>query len=364
MEFLSATTGLVIANGVSYGLLLFLLSSGLTLIFSMLGVLNFAHASFYMLGAYVAYAVSAALGFWPALVVAPLVVGLAGAAFEHQILRRLRARGPLAELLATFGVAYLMVELVQLVWGRGPVDYRVPEVFEGVLVPVFGVPLPAYRLFVMALACVIVLVLWAGLRGTRAGLVMQAALAQPAMTQALGYNVPALHTAVFGCGAALAALAGAAGGNILVTEPGMAATVGSVVFVVVVVGGLGSLGGAFIASLLIGLLQTWAVTSDASLSSMWAAWHGASEVATNGAIAQVTPVAPNVMSGGAGNATNDAMSGAMTDTLGHAVGGGIDAVLAPLTHLSVAQLAPAVPYLLMVLVLLVRSRGLFGVREG
>ncbi|WP_353189372.1 branched-chain amino acid ABC transporter permease [Pandoraea pnomenusa] len=318
MHLLSATAGLVLVNGVSYGLLLFMLSSGLTLIFSMLGVLNFAHASFYMLGAYFAYALSAQIGFWAALVVAPLLVGVFGALFERGVLRRLRSRGALAELLATFGLAYVVVELVQLAWGRGPVDYGVPAAFDGVIVQVAGIAVPAYRLFLMALACAIALLVWVAFRATRVGLVLQAALSQPAMTQALGYDVPALYTGVFACGAALAALAGAAGGNVLVTEPGMAATVGSVVFVVVVVGGLGSLGGAFVASLLIGLLQTWAVTSDASLASWW--------------------------------------SQAASGTLGDA--------LVPLARLSVAQLAPAVPYLLMVAVLLWRPRGLFGVREG
>ena len=321
MQLLSATAGLVLVNGVSYGLLLFMLSSGLTLIFSMLGVLNFAHASFYMLGAYFAYALSAAIGFWPALIVAPLIVGGLGAAFERGVLRRLRARGALAELLATFGLAYIVVELVQLAWGRGPVDYNVPAAFEGVLVHVGGIALPAYRLFLMGLACAIAALVWAAFRMTRAGLILQAALSQPAMTQALGYDVPSLYTGVFACGAALAALAGAAGGNVLVTEPGMAATVGSVVFVVVVVGGLGSLGGAFAASLLIGLLQTWAVTSDASLDQWW----------------------PDGIPG---------------------VPGGLGAVISPVLHLSVAQLAPAVPYLLMVAMLLWRPRGLLGVREG
>ncbi|MBN9095818.1 branched-chain amino acid ABC transporter permease [Pandoraea pnomenusa] len=317
MHLLSATAGLVLVNGVSYGLLLFMLSSGLTLIFSMLGVLNFAHASFYMLGAYFAYALSARIGFWAALIAAPLLVGAVGALFERSVLRRLRARGVLAELLATFGLAYVVVELVQLAWGRGPVDYAVPAVLDGTLIGIAGVAVPAYRLFLMLLACAIALLVWGALRATRAGLVLQAALSQPAMTQALGYDVPALYTGVFACGAALAALAGAAGGNVLVTEPGMAATVGSVVFVVVVVGGLGSLGGAFVASLLIGLLQTWAVTSDASLVAWWPSAQG-------GALAP----------------------------------------LAPLARLSVAQLAPAVPYLLMVAVLLWRPRGLAGVREG
>src|SRR6476659_7099293 len=105
-------------NSLSYGLLLFMLSSGLTLIFSMMGVLNFAHASFYMLGAYIAYTISHWLGFWPALVIAPLAVGLAGAAVERYGLRPLHKFGHIPELLFTFGLSYLMVELVQLVWGR------------------------------------------------------------------------------------------------------------------------------------------------------------------------------------------------------------------------------------------------------
>ena len=108
-------------NGLSYGLLLFMLSSGLTLIFSMMGVLNFAHTSFYMLGAYLAYTLSGVIGFWPALFVAPLLVGLLGAAFERYSLRRVHKYGHVPELLVTFGLSYLILEVVQLVWGRGTV---------------------------------------------------------------------------------------------------------------------------------------------------------------------------------------------------------------------------------------------------
>jgi branched-chain amino acid transport system permease protein len=113
-------------NGISYGLLLFMLSSGLTLIFSMMGVLNFAHASFYMLGAYFAFVVTSKFGYWPALFIAPLLVGLAGAAFERYALRRVHRFGHVSELLVTFGLSYIIAEGVQLVWGRGPVDYRIP----------------------------------------------------------------------------------------------------------------------------------------------------------------------------------------------------------------------------------------------
>ena len=113
-------------NGLSSGLLLFMLSSGLTLIFSMMGVLNFAHASFYMLGAYVGYALSRILGFWPALAAAPLVVGLLGAVFERVCLRRVHKFGHVPELLLTFGLSYLILELVQVVWGRAPIAFDPP----------------------------------------------------------------------------------------------------------------------------------------------------------------------------------------------------------------------------------------------
>ena len=118
-------------NGVSYGLLLFMLSSGLTLIFSMMGVLNFAHTSFYMLGAYVAYTLSGIIGFWPALFIAPLLVGALGAAFERYSLRRVHKFGHVPELLVTFGLSYLILEVVQLVWGRSTVPYGAADAAAG-----------------------------------------------------------------------------------------------------------------------------------------------------------------------------------------------------------------------------------------
>ena len=138
MEFVAIS----LLNGLSYGLLLFMLSSGLTLIFSMMGVLNFAHASFYMLGAYLAYTVTAWLGFWPALVLAPLAVGVLGALFERYGLRRVRRFGHVPELLITFGLSYILAELVQLVWGRSSVDYRVPPALDGPLFSLFGAQFP------------------------------------------------------------------------------------------------------------------------------------------------------------------------------------------------------------------------------
>ncbi len=255
MEFLAIS----LLNGISYGLLLFMLSSGLTLIFSMMGVLNFAHASFYMLGAYFGYTVTAILGFWPALLLAPVGVGLLGAAFERYCLRRVHRFGHVPELLITFGLSYIILELVQLIWGRSSVDYRVPVVLEGPLFSLFGAQFSMYRAFMMGVALLMFGLIWLLMKKTRIGLVIQAALTHPEMAQALGHNVPRVFMLVFGGGCALAGLAGVIGGNAFVTEPGMALSVGGVVFVVVVVGGMGSLAGAFLASLLIGVLQTLAV---------------------------------------------------------------------------------------------------------
>ena len=246
-------------NGISYGLLLFMLSSGLTLIFSMMGVLNFAHASFYMLGAYLGYSLSDWLGFWPALVFAPLMVGGLGAMFERFMLRRVHKFGHVAELLMTFGMSYLILEVVQLVWGRSSVNYRVPLALDGPLLTLFDIEFPLYRAFMMAVALLMLAALWLLLKRSRSGLVIQAALTHPGMVEALGHDVPRVFMWVFACGCALAGLAGVLGGNAFVTEPGMALAVGGIVFVVVVVGGIGSLGGAFLASLMIGLMQTFAV---------------------------------------------------------------------------------------------------------
>ena len=315
MEFFTIS----LLNGLSYGLLLFMLSSGLTLIFSMMGVLNFAHASFYMLGAYFAFSVTELIGFWPALIIAPLLVGLLGAGFEKYCLRRVHKFGHVPELLITFGLSYILLEMVQLAWGRSSVDYRVPIELSGPLFTLYGTQFPIYRGFMMLVALLMLLAVWLLLTRTRIGLVIQAALTHPDTVESLGHNVPRVFMMVFGGGAALAGLAGVIGGNAFVTEPGMAATVGSVIFVVVVVGGMGSLAGAFLASLLIGIVQTFAVAIDSSLM-------GGLQMLG----ATVTP-----------------------QTFGYAV-----------LKLKISQIAPIMPYLFLVLILIFRPKGLLGTREG
>src|SRR5258707_7230065 len=138
-------------NGLVYGMLLIMLASGLTLILSMMGVLNFAHASAYMLGAYLAYTISLYIGFWPALIVAPLICGLIGAAIEMWGLRRVHQNGHIAELLFTFGLALLIEKVVQMSWGLLPVPYRVPELLDFPLLPGYGQHIPAHRAFILLL---------------------------------------------------------------------------------------------------------------------------------------------------------------------------------------------------------------------
>jgi branched-chain amino acid transport system permease protein len=315
MEFFTIS----LLNGISYGLLLFMLSSGLTLIFSMMGVLNFAHASFYMLGAYFAFSTTRLIGYWPALFVAPLLVALLGAAFEKYCLRRVHKFGHVPELLITFGLSFIILEMAQLIWGTSSVDYRVPAELSGPLFTIYGTQFPMYRGFMMLVAVLMLIAIWLLLTRTRIGLVIQAALTHPETVEALGHNVPRVFMLVFGGGAALAGLAGVIGGNAFVTEPGMAATVGSVIFVVVVVGGMGSLTGAFVASLLIGVIQTFAVGIDYSLMGA---------LATVGV--DITP-----------------------QTFGFA-----------LWKLKISQIAPILPYLFLVLILVFRPKGLLGTREG
>src|SRR5258708_4546576 len=304
-------------NGVLFGMLLFLMASGLTLIFSMMGVLNFAHASFYMLGAFFGFQISRHVGFWPALIVAPLLVGATGALVERYGLRNVHRHGHVAELLFTFGLAFVIEEIVQMVWGKAPVDYRVPAQLDFTAFTVFSTNYPAYKLFMLLISIAIFVVLLGVLTRTRVGLIIQAALTRPNMVAMLGHNVPRVFMLVFGCGCALAAVAGVIAGPALVTQSNMAGLLGPILFVVIVVGGLGSLSGAFVASLLIGLVQTFAVSANGSLAGLFASF----------------------------GVTLDPGS-----------------VFSDLWNVTIAQIAPIIPYLMLVLILALRPAGLFGTR--
>lgn len=305
-------------NGLVYGMLLFMLASGLTLIFSMMGVLNFAHASIYMIGAYLAFTVSEYIGFFPALIVAPILCGLLGAAIEVFGLRRVHSNGHIAELLFTFGLVFIIERVVQMTWGMLPMPYRVPALLDFPLFTFYGQFFPAYRGFMLLVSAGMLLATWVLLKKTRVGLIIQASLTHPHMVSALGHNVPMVFTLVFAGGCMLAGLAGVIGGNYQTTEPGMADGMGPIVFVVVVFGGLGSLMGCFVASILMGMIQTFAVVINASLLDL-------------------------------------------LKPLGVSLSG--DNLFTEFMTVPVARIGALLPFVLMILILLVRPRGLMGTRD-
>jgi len=299
-------------------MLLFMLASGLTLIFSMMGVLNFAHASIYMIGAYLAYTISKFIGFFPALILAPILCGLLGAAIEVWGLRRVHHNGHIAELLFTFGLVFIIQRGVQMIWGMLPMAYRVPQALDFPLFTLYGGNFPAYRGFMLLVSAAMLLGTWVLLKKTRIGLIIQAALTHPQMVSALGHNVPRVFTIVFAGGCLLAGLAGVIGGNYQTTEPGMADAMGPIVFVVVVFGGLGSLSGCFIASILMGMIQTVAVVINYSF--------------------------------------NDLLK-----LLGLGVSG--DNLLTEILTVPVSRIGALLPFAMMILILLFRPRGLLGTRD-
>jgi branched-chain amino acid transport system permease protein len=243
-------------HGLVYGMLLFLVASGLTLIFGMMGVLNFAHGALYMLGAYFSFSILQWTGqFWLSLLVAPILVALAGAIIERFFLRKVHSYGHAHELLLTFGVAYIIEELVKIFWGNEPLRVVLPQMLDG-SVHLLGIEYPVYRLFILGVSTLVFIIMFIVLYKTRVGIIVRAAVANKRMVDALGFNVPLVFLLLFGMGAWLAGLAGVIGGPYLITNPAMASTIIIDLFVVVVVGGLGSIQGALIASLLIGQLQS------------------------------------------------------------------------------------------------------------
>jgi len=246
-------------HGLVYGMLLFLVSSGLTLIFGMMGVLNFAHGALYMLGAYFSFSVLRWTGnFWLSLLLAPLAVAAVGVVMERFFLRKVHVYGHAHELLITFGIAFIIEELVKMIWGNKPLLVVLPPSLSG-SAAFLGIQYPVYRLFILGVSLLVFILLFSVLFKTRAGIIVRAAVANKKMTDALGFNVPLIFLLLFGMGAWLAGLAGVIGGPYLITNPGMAGTIIIDLFVVVVVGGLGSVEGALIASLLIGWIQSFGI---------------------------------------------------------------------------------------------------------
>ena len=308
----------ILFNGLLYGMFLFMLSSGLTLIFGMMGILNFAHASFFMIGAYLGFQISYHSNFWVALILAPVIVGIIGGIIERYGLRKIHKYGHIAELLFTFGLFYIIEEVIQMIWGKVPVAYKIPESLNFPLIEISGMSYPAYSMFRLALSVLIFLAIYRVLAKTKTGLIIKASLTKPEMVAALGHNVPRIFSNVFGFGCGLAGLAGVLAGNVIGTEPSMALILGPIVFVVVVVGGLGSIKGALYSSIIIGMLQTLAVSLEYNLNNI------------------LNYFGIQVISG---------------STINY------------FTSLTISQLSPIVPYLLLIIVLIARPRGLLGKRD-
>ena len=244
-------------NGLAYGALLFLLSAGLTLIFGMLDIVNLAHGWFYMLGAYAGIVTLAVTGnFWVAALVAPLIVGVVGALVERGLLRPLYRRSPLDQVLLTFGLIYLFEDLIKWGWGGRIRSIAPPEIFSGRMT-LFGVTLPAYRVFVIAFGVLMAILPWIVIEKTRLGAVIRAGVYDAEMTAGLGIDIGRVFTLVFAFGAALGGLSGVIAGPIQSAYPSMGVSILIPALIVVVVGGLGSLKGSFVGSLVIGQAETF-----------------------------------------------------------------------------------------------------------
>ncbi|MDJ0721385.1 MAG: branched-chain amino acid ABC transporter permease [Desulfobacterales bacterium] len=246
-----------ILNGLQLGIMLFLMSAGLTLVFGIMQVINLAHGSFYMIGAYVGATVTAQTGSFVLGCLAALpAAALTGMVVEILVLRRLYERDHLDQVLATFGLIMFFNELTRIVWGRQPLFMDVPAWLAGSVELIPGVPYPSYRIAVIAVGILVGVLLYLLFTRTRTGMQIRAGASNREMAGALGVNIRLLYTLVFGLGTLLAGLAGVMAGPILAVESGMGESILILTFVVIVIGGIGSIRGALAGALLVGLVDT------------------------------------------------------------------------------------------------------------
>jgi branched-chain amino acid transport system permease protein len=240
-----------IANGFVVGMYYTLLALGLSIIFGLIGVINLAHGALYALGAYAAYVFSRHLGFFPALVLSPLIVAVLAMAIEVTMLRRLYLKDPLLSLLLTFGLAMVVEQLLRMIFGAAGLPFDIPQRLQGFVR--FGMfPYSRYRLFLLIVGILVIALLWWFLERTPYGRIIRAGTRDPEMVRILGIRLAPVFTAVFGIGAAMAGLAGVISAPLAGVEPAMGTAVGTAAFVVVVIGGMGSFWGPVIAGLLVG----------------------------------------------------------------------------------------------------------------
>jgi branched-chain amino acid transport system permease protein len=244
-------------NGIQFGLMLFLIAAGLTLVFGIMDVLNLAHGSLYMIGAYLASSVALATGsFWIALPAAILGAGLVGLVLEVALMRRLYQRDHLAQVLATFAVILIADDLVKLVWGPAPRMLAAPDALAGPIEIFPGFLYPAYRLLIIGVGLALALALYLLIAKTRTGMLVRAGSSNREMAAIMGVRVDRLFAIVFVLGAMLAAVAGVLLGPLLAVEIGMGENILILALVVIVIGGIGSIRGALVGALLVGIVDT------------------------------------------------------------------------------------------------------------
>ncbi len=244
-----------ILNGIVLGVIYALVAAGLTLIFGMLDIPNFAHGAFYALGAYVAYTAMTHAGFPLALIAAPLAVGLVGIIIDALFIRRLARAGHTYQILFTLGLVLIVQEAIVLIWGPSPLSVEIPHGLTGGIA--LGViSFPYYRVFLVAVATLLIAAVWIVLERTKLGAIIRAGIEDPEMVDAIGYDVQGLFTIVFGLGVALAAIAGALILPLRGGQPAMGNELNALSFVVVVIGGLGSFAGAVVGGILVGVVQS------------------------------------------------------------------------------------------------------------
>ena len=244
-------------NGLQYGVMLFLLAAGLTLIFGIMGVINLAHGSLFMVGAYAGTYVAGLTGsFWLGLPAALVAAGITGFLVEALVIRRLYARDHLDQVLATFALILIFNQVITLGFGRQPVFTPLPQMFSGSVELLPGLPYPTYRLLIIATGLIVAAGLYILINKTRVGMLVRAGASNRDMVRALGVDIRLLYTVVFGLGALLAGLAGYMIGPISAVQVGMGEQILLATFVVVVVGGVGSIKGAFVAGIGLGVVDT------------------------------------------------------------------------------------------------------------
>ena len=243
-------------NGLQFGLMLFLLAAGLTLVFGIMDMINLAHGSLYMLGAFLAASLVQLTGSFPlGVLLAIPATAVLGMALEITLLRTLYARDHLSQVLATFALILILNETVRIIWGTDA-PLAMPASLSGPVELLPSMPYPAYRLLIIAVGAGVALVLWLVVAKTRIGMQVRAGASNREMALALGVNVPRLFTLVFGAGAALCALAGALLAPLLAVQVGMGENILILAFVVIVIGGIGSIRGALVGSILVGMVDT------------------------------------------------------------------------------------------------------------